>query len=183
MSSYTRPQAYTSSAVVANAVSVLSTRLAGREDMAMSSTDVRKRFRISIDGKEYITRDDDQEAASLLRLAGRDPKTYDLARLHPGGEPKVIKDDKVLDLHDGDAFIAVKERVQITFTIDGVSYTTMDDDQESAALLRLAGLNPLEYDLARIRPEGEPRVYKDERILDLRDGDTFVSVKQSSPVA
>jgi len=151
--------------------------------MAMSATDVHKKFRISIDGQEYITRDDDQAAASLLRLAGRDPKTYDLARLQPGGEPKVIKDGKVLDLRDGDAFISVKQRIEITFTIDGVSYTTKDDDQEAAALLRLAGLTPEEYDLARIRPGGEPKVYKDGKVLDLRDGETFISVKQSSPVA
>lgn len=149
----------------------------------MSATDVHKKFRISIDGQEYITRDDDQAAASLLRLAGRDPKTYDLARLQPGGEPKVIKDGKVLDLRDGDAFISVKQRIEITFTIDGVSYTTKDDDQEAAALLRLAGLTPEEYDLARIRPGGEPKVYKDGKVLDLRDGETFISVKQSSPVA
>ena len=149
----------------------------------MSATDVHKKLRISIDGQEYTTRDDDQEAASLLRLAGRDPNRYDLARLYPGGEPKVFKDGKVLDLHDGDAFISVKQRTKITFTIDGVSYTTKDDDQEAAALLRLAGLNPAEYDLARIRPGQEPKVYKDEKILDLHDGETLISVKQSSPVA
>lgn len=155
----------------------------GREEMAMSATDVRTKFRISIDGQEYITRDDDQEAASLLRLAGRDPKSYDLARLQPGGEPKVLKDGKVVDLRDGDAFVSIKQRIKITFTIDGLSYTTMDDDQEAAALLRLAGLSPQEYDLARIRPGEEPKVYKDVKVLNLREGETFVSVKQSSPVA
>ncbi|MEU4558899.1 hypothetical protein AB0F72_10940 [Actinoplanes sp. NPDC023936] len=149
----------------------------------MSATDVHKKFQISIDGKEYTTRDDDQEAASLLRLAGRDPETYDLARLRPGDEPKVVKDGKILDLKDGDAFIAVKQRAKITFTIDGVGYVTKDDDQEAAALLRLGGLHPGEYDLARIRPGQDPKVFKDEKVLDLQEGDTFISVKQSSPVA
>ncbi len=149
----------------------------------MSATDVHKKFRISIDGKEYTTRDDDQEAASMLRLAGRDPQQYDLARLNPGGDPKVFKDGKVLDLREGDAFISVKQRTKITFTIDGVSYTTKDDDQEAAALLRLAGLNPAEYDLARIRPAQDPKVFRDEKVLDLHDGETFISVKKSSPVA
>ena len=87
----------------------------------MSATDVHKKFQVSIDGEEYTTRDDDQEAASLLRLAGRDPEKYDLARLIPGGEPKIFKDGKVLDLEDGDAFISVKQRIKITFTIDGVN--------------------------------------------------------------
>lgn len=149
----------------------------------MSATDVHRKFQISIDGEKYTTRDDDQEAASLLRLAGRDPEEYDLARLIPGGEPKVFRDGKVLDLEDGDAFISVKRRINITFTIDGVSYTTKDDDQEAAALLRLADLNPAEYDLARVRPGQDPKVFKDEKVLDLREGDTFISVKQSSPVA
>ncbi len=143
----------------------------------------RPRISITIDGAVFTTRDDDQEAASLLRLAGRDPQRYNLARLVPGGDPKVLKDGKVIDLADGDAFVSIKERIPLTFTIDGVSYTTRDDDQESAALLRLAGLNPAEYDLARIVAGKEPRVFKDEKVLDLHEGDVFISVKQNSPVA
>lgn len=151
----------------------------------MSGTEVHKKFQVSIDGMTYTTRDDDQEAASLLRLAGRDPQKFNLARLVPGGSPEVFKDGKVIDLKDGDAFIAVPQRThtKLTFTIDGVTYTTRDDDQEAAALLRLAGLNPAEYDLARVRPGQDPKVFKDEKVLDLREGDTFISVKQSSPVA
>jgi len=143
----------------------------------------RPKIHITIDGGSYTTRDDDQEAASLLRLAGRDPQRYNLARLVPGGDPKVVKDGKVIDLKDGDAFLAVKERISLTFTIDGVSYTTRDDDQESATLLRLANLNPGEYDLARIAPGEDPKVFKDTKVLDLHDGDVFISVKQNSPVA
>ena len=143
----------------------------------------RPRISITIDGAVFTTRDDDQEAASLLRLAGRDPQRYNLARLVPGGDPKVLKDGKVIDLADGDAFVSLKERIPLTFTIDGVNYTTRDDDQESAALLRLAGLNPAEYDLARIVAGKEPKVFKDEKVLDLLEGDVFISVKQNSPVA
>lgn len=143
----------------------------------------RSKIHITIDGAAFTTRDDDQEAASLLRLAGRDPQQYNLARLIPGDDPKVIRDGKVIDLANGDAFVTVKERVPVTFTIDGASYTTRDDDQESAALLRLAGLNPAEYDLARIVAGKDPKVFKDEKILDLHEGDVFISVKQNSPVA
>jgi hypothetical protein len=39
----------------------------------------------------------------------------------------------------------------IHFTIDGKPFTTRDDDQEAAALLRLAGLDPNAYDLASFR--------------------------------
>ncbi|MBN9215535.1 MAG: hypothetical protein ABS62_04825 [Microbacterium sp. SCN 70-200] len=143
----------------------------------------RPKIAITIDGARFTTRDDDQEAASLLRLAGRDPKSWNLARLVPSGEPQRFKDGKVIDLRDGDAFISVKQRVELTIVIDGESFTTKDDDQEAAALLRLAGLNPNEYDLARVRDGEEPKVYKDTKIVELRDGDVFVSVKQSSPVA
>lgn len=143
----------------------------------------RPKISITIDGAVFTTRDDDQEAASLLRLAGRDPKLFNLARLIPGGDPKVVKDEKVIDLANGDAFVSVKERVPLTFTIDGVSYTTRDDDQESAALLRLAGLDPAEYDLARIVAGKEPKVFRDEKVLDLHEGDVYISVKQNSPVA
>lgn len=143
----------------------------------------RVRIKITIDGKEYTTRDDDQEAASLLRLAGRDPKLYNLGRLVPGGEPKEIKDGKVIDLKDGDAFLSIKQRVTISYTVDGVTFTTRDDDQESAAILRRAGLNPDEYDLARVKAGAEPKVFKDEKIIDLKDGDIFISIKQNSTVA
>lgn len=144
---------------------------------------IRPKIRITIDGEQFTTRDDDQEASSLLRLAGRDPKVYNLGRLVPGGEPKEIKDGKVIDLKDGDDFISIKQRVKISYTVDGVTFTTRDDDQESAAILRRAGLNPDEYDLARVKPGTEPKVFKDEKIIDLKNGDVFISIKQNSTVA
>ena len=38
----------------------------------------RNKITIIIDGQPYSTRDDDQEAAALLRLAGKDPDEFDL---------------------------------------------------------------------------------------------------------
>ncbi|QOW01480.1 multiubiquitin domain-containing protein [Rhodococcus pyridinivorans] len=76
-----------------------------------------------------------------------------------------------------------ESRKKITITIDGRPFTTRDDDQEAAALLRLAGLDPDQYDLAKIKPNGEPKIYRDEKVIDLRDGDAFVTVRQSAPVA
>lgn len=74
-------------------------------------------------------------------------------------------------------------RKKITITIDGRSYTTRDDDQEAASLLRLAGVDPATHDLAKLRRGGEPKVYRDEKVIDLKDGDVFVTVRQSAPVA
>ena len=75
------------------------------------------------------------------------------------------------------------DRKKITITIDGRSFTTRDDDQEAASLLRLAGVDPTLFDLAKIRHDEDPKVYRDEKIIDLKDGDAFVTVRQSAPVA
>lgn len=74
-------------------------------------------------------------------------------------------------------------RKKISITIDGVRYTTRDDDQEAAALLRLAGVNPAEFDLGRITKSGQTKSYRDTKIVELKDGDAFVTVRQSAPVA
>ena len=71
---------------------------------------------------------------------------------------------------------------KLVITIDGVRYTTRDNDQEVASLLRLAGVDPAQYDLAKIKKNGETKVYRDAKVLDLEDGDTFVTVRQSAPV-
>ena len=74
-------------------------------------------------------------------------------------------------------------RKKLTISIDGIEYTTLDDDQEAAALLRLAGVDPAQYDLAKIRPNSDPKVYRDQHVINLKDGDKFVTVRQSAPVA
>lgn len=76
-----------------------------------------------------------------------------------------------------------ESRKKITITIDGQSFTTRDDDQEAASLLRLAGLDPAQYDLAKIKHNGSPKVFRDEKVIDLKDGDAFVTVRQSAQVA
>jgi hypothetical protein len=76
-----------------------------------------------------------------------------------------------------------EKRKKITITIDGQAFTTRDDDQEAASLLRLAGVDPSQYDLAKIKHNGAPKVYRDEKVIDLSDGDAFVTVRQSAQVA
>jgi hypothetical protein len=43
----------------------------------------------------------------------------------------------------------------VTFTIDGVEYTSTDRRPTAADLLRLAGLDPADYDLLRVVGQGE----------------------------
>lgn len=76
-----------------------------------------------------------------------------------------------------------KPRKKITITIDGQPFVTRDDDQEAASLLRLAGVDPAQYDLAKIKRNGETKIYRDEKVLGLEDGDAFVTVRQSAQVA
>ena len=76
-----------------------------------------------------------------------------------------------------------EHHAKITITIDGQSFVTRDDDQEAASILRLAGVDPAQYDLAKIKHNGEPKVYRDEKVVDLKDGDAFVTVRQSAQVA
>ena len=76
-----------------------------------------------------------------------------------------------------------ESRKKLTISIDGVDYAARDDDQEAASLLRLAGVDPAQYDLAKIKHNGETKIYRDEKVLDLEDGDAFVTVRQSAQVA
>jgi hypothetical protein len=66
----------------------------------------------------------------------------------------------------------------VTFTIDGVEYTTDDRRQAAAALLRLAGVDPADHDLARIVGQGqvEPRKFKDEDEVQITPGAKFITV-------
>ncbi len=72
---------------------------------------------------------------------------------------------------------------EVTITIDGVSYTPDVDHQQASALLWMAGVDPAHYDLAMVRHNGQTQVFRDEKIINLKDGDAFVTVRQSAQVA
>ncbi|WP_160669280.1 hypothetical protein [Pseudarthrobacter sp. ATCC 49987] len=135
---------------------------------------------IFIDGKAFTTRDDDQEAAALLRLAGRDPKISDLFLVKKNGVEEKIRDGQIINLKDGDRFVS---RQRLRFTIDGEPQSSYDDDQTAAALLRLAGVDPAGYDLARIMPAGGTEAFRDEQIVRIENGDEFVTAKHVGGVA
>jgi len=134
-------------------------------------------LRISIDSESFTVKDADQEAAALLRLAGRDPKTFDLFLVDKNGVEEKVKDGRIINLKNGQKFFA---REKVRFTIDGEPFSTYDNDQTAAALLRLAGVDPTSYDLARI---GDAQPYNDDVILTIRTGDEFVTAKRVGGVA
>ncbi|MCW3492030.1 hypothetical protein [Microbacterium sp. SSM24] len=134
-------------------------------------------LQINIDGTAYNVHDSDQEAAALLRLADHDPKTFDLFLVKKDGVEVKIRDNQIVNLEDGDRFVS---RRNLRFTIDGEPFRSYDDDQAAAALVRLAGLDPAVFDLARV---GSPTAFADDEIVTIADGDAFVTIKHVGGVA
>lgn len=132
---------------------------------------------IAIDDKSYETFDEDQTAAALLRLAGRDPKLFDLFLVKKNGVEEKVKDGQIINLKNGERF---RSRQNVRFTIDGEPFRTYDEDQTAADLLRLAGVDPTGYDLARV---GAPASFPDDEIVIIIDGDEFVTAKHVGGVA
>ncbi|GAA2239849.1 hypothetical protein GCM10010413_46970 [Promicromonospora sukumoe] len=137
-------------------------------------------LQVVIDDKTFTVHDEDQEASALLRLAGRDPKTFDLFLVKKNGVEDRIGDGQIVNLKDGARFAS---REKVRFTIDGESHSSYDDDQSAAALLRLAGVDPASYDLARIRPSGDTELFRDDQLVKIKSGDEFVTAKHVGGVA
>lgn len=135
---------------------------------------------ITIDGVEHTTADDDQEAASLLRLANRNPESYDLFVIDKHGVETHIHDNQIVELRDGERF---RTRQKVHFSIDGEPYSSWDDDQTAAALLQKAGVDPAGYDLARVNGASGPETFAGDQLVTIRDGDEFVTAKHTGPVA
>jgi hypothetical protein len=134
---------------------------------------------VTIDSTEFATTDDDQEAAGLLRLAGCDPARYDLFLIDDHGIETRIDDDQIVNLRDGEQFAT---RWKVRFTVDGTRFSTYDDDQTAAALLRRAGLNPADHDLIRVGPGEHRELYTDDQLVAIADGDEFVTAERQREV-
>jgi hypothetical protein len=134
----------------------------------------------TINDKPFTSLDSDHQAAALLRLAGLDPRVYDLFLVTAHGVEEAILDSQIINLVDNAAFVA---RRKVRFTIDGEPFATYDEDQTAADLLRLAGVDPASYDLARIRRGGGSSTIPDEEMITITDGDEFVTAKHVGGVA
>lgn len=72
----------------------------------------------------------------------------------------------------------------VHFTIDGRPFSTEQPEQTAGALLKLAGLDPEGYDLGEFRPgQAEPKVFEDGHPVHVYEGEKFVSIRESAPVA
>ena len=73
----------------------------------------------------------------------------------------------------------------IPFTIDGEPFTTNDISQKASALLRLAGLDPANYDLGELQGKERPqtKLFDDDELVIIEKDARFVSVRQKGTVA
>jgi hypothetical protein len=64
----------------------------------------------------------------------------------------------------------------VTFTLDGVEYTVADRRQLAADVLRLAGLDPADYDLLRVVGKGKEKRFGDQEEVELVPGGQYLSL-------
>lgn len=76
-----------------------------------------------------------------------------------------------------------RKKDTVSFTIDGRSFEVEDEKQTAGELLRLAGLDPNGYDLAEVRAGGQLKQFRDDQPVNIKDGDSFVSVREEASVA
>jgi hypothetical protein len=76
----------------------------------------------------------------------------------------------------------VEERRPVHFTIDGKPFTVEDHEQKVEALLRLAGLDPANYDLAKVRVGKEPERFSADQTIRVHQDEEFVTIRHSAPV-
>ena len=76
-------------------------------------------------------------------------------------------------------------RRSIPFTIDGEPFATSDPSQKASELLRLAGLDPANYDLGELQGKEQPltKRYNDDELVVIEKDARFVSIRQKAPVA
>lgn len=74
---------------------------------------------------------------------------------------------------------------QIPFTVDGQRYTTSDPSQTAADILRLADLDPANFDLGELvgKEQLETRRYADYETVVIHKDARFVSIRHSADVA
>ena len=74
---------------------------------------------------------------------------------------------------------------EVPFTIDGEPFTTSDLSQKASELLRLARLDPNNYDLGELQGKERPltKRYGDDELVEIKKDARFVSIRQKAPVA
>ena len=69
----------------------------------------------TIDGDPYDTADLSQRAEALLRLAGRDPKAFDLGEIEGKDRPhtKRYRDDEIVSIRKDARFVSIRQSAPV----------------------------------------------------------------------
>ena len=78
----------------------------------------------------------------------------------------------------------VPTRRKIPFTIDGQQFETDDLSQKASELLRLAGLDPANYDLGEIKGKDRPETkrFNDDDLVEIEKDARFVTIREKASV-
>lgn len=72
----------------------------------------------------------------------------------------------------------------VSFTVDGRQLEVTEAKQLVANVIRLAGLDPVGYNLGEIKAgRPEPKVLEDDKTITIKDGDEFVTIREEATVA
>lgn len=63
----------------------------------------------------------------------------------------------------------------VTFTLDGVEFTVDDRRQPASEVLKLASLDPADYDLLRVVGKDSEKRFHDQEIVELVPGGRYLS--------
>lgn len=69
-----------------------------------------------------------------------------------------------------------KGQPPVSFTIDGVEFTTDDRRQTAAELLSLAGVDPADHDLGRVVGQGNVKEFPDDKEVQITPDARYVSI-------
>lgn len=135
-----------------------------------------KRLTITIDDQQFTTNDNEQEASSLLRLAGADPARVDLARLKDATAQHVYRDEQLVQLSAGDQFATVVFSVNV----NGQPVELADRHQTGASIkaAAIAAGVPIQVDfvLSEVLPNGKEKVVSDDKHVTVKYHDEFWAI-------
>lgn len=141
-----------------------------------ANTAPRQKLNVTIDDRKYTTRDDDQEAGALLRLADRNPAHYDLLEVQPDGTLRAHRDKAVIDLVDGQRFITAELWVTINKTV-----VILTDKHATGASLKAAAIAAgaaiqADFVLSEKLPNGKEKILTDDKQVTVKAGDEFWAI-------
>ncbi|MEX2416819.1 MAG: multiubiquitin domain-containing protein [Actinomycetota bacterium] len=90
--------------------------------------------------------------------------------------PSIGGEKETIEMSADNTSTEAKGQPPVTFTLDGVEYTVTDRRQLAADVLRLAGLDPADYDLLRIVGKDKEQRFEDKEEVQLVPGGRYLSL-------